>query len=89
MRKLRFLGSTILMTALLIWGCDYGSESTNLTSLGTTSGGSVATLAKVGRTQVWADCELFDSVVTPATFNPESDPFDELYAANFKDGVGL
>lgn len=47
----------------------------------------------LGRTQVWADGELFDSVVTPATFNPESDPFDELYtcgdAGTFKDGIGL
>ncbi|NIR52280.1 hypothetical protein GWO43_27185 [candidate division KSB1 bacterium] len=92
MQKLRFLvklGSTILMMALFIWGCEYGSESTNPIPIETTSGGSGATLAKVGRTQVWADCELFDSVVTPATFKPESDPFDELYAANFKDGVGL
>lgn len=47
----------------------------------------------LGRTQVWVDGELFDSVVTPATFNPESDPFDELYtcgdAGTFKDGVPL
>jgi hypothetical protein len=44
----------------------------------------------VGRTHAWVDGILFRSVVTPATFNPESDPFDELYAgANFYDGVGL
>ena len=47
----------------------------------------------LGRTQVWVDGELFDSVVTPATFKPESDPFDELYtcgpAGTFKDGIGL
>ena len=43
------------------------------------------------RPQTWADCELFGGVVTPATFNPESDPFDELYAggAGFKDGAPL
>ncbi len=31
------------------------------------------------RPQTWVDCELFAGVVTPATFNPASDPFDELY----------
>ena len=34
---------------------------------------------------------LFDGVVTPATFDPESDPFDELYAGGngFLDGKPL
>lgn len=32
------------------------------------------------RPHSWVDCELFAGVVTPATFDPESDPFDELYA---------
>jgi hypothetical protein len=43
------------------------------------------------RPQAWADCELFNSIVTPATFKPESDPFDELYAGGngFKNGVPL
>ena len=40
--------------------------------------GSGATLA---RPSTWVDTELFAGVVTPATFNPESDPFDELYTA--------
>ena len=31
------------------------------------------------RPQTWVDGELFDGVVTPANFNPASDPFDELY----------
>ena len=26
------------------------------------------------RPQTWVDCELFKGVVTPATFDPESDP---------------
>ncbi len=44
-----------------------------------------------GRPQAWVDGELFAGVVTPATFNPESDPFDELYMGGngFKDGVPL
>ena len=43
------------------------------------------------RPQSWVDGELFSGVVTPATFNPESDPFDELYAggSGFLDGVPL
>ncbi len=43
------------------------------------------------RPQSWVDCELFAGVVTPATFDPESDPFDELYAGGegFLDGVPL
>ena len=31
------------------------------------------------RPQSWADGELFAGVVTPATFDPASDPFDKLY----------
>lgn len=47
------------------------------------------------RPETWADGELFAGVVTPATFKPESDPFDELYSCSgppgpsFKDGVPL
>lgn len=43
------------------------------------------------RPQTWVDCELFDGVVTPATFDPASGNFDELYAggSGFKDGVPL
>ena len=45
------------------------------------------------RPQTWVDGELFDGVVTPANFDPSSDPFDELYtcgvAGRFKSGVPL
>lgn len=43
------------------------------------------------RPQIWADGALFDSVVTGASFDPASTPFDELYAGGdgFKDGVPL
>ena len=44
------------------------------------------------RPQTWVDGELFNGVVTPATFDPASDPFDELYggcAGGFKDGAPL
>jgi hypothetical protein len=43
------------------------------------------------RPETWVDGELFDGVVTPATFNPASGNFDELYMGGngFKDGVPL
>ena len=43
------------------------------------------------RPDTWVDGELFAGVVTPATFDPASDPFDELYMGGdgFKDGVPL
>ena len=39
----------------------------------------------------WADCELFDGVVTSTSFKPTAGNFDELYMGGngFKDGVGL
>ena len=43
----------------------------------------------VGRTQVWADCDLYDSVVAPTTFSPTTDPFDKLFSAAFMSGIGL
>lgn len=43
------------------------------------------------RPQTWVDGELFDGVVTPATFKPSSGNFDELYMGGngFKDSVPL
>ncbi|MCI0596188.1 MAG: hypothetical protein L0Z48_06570 [candidate division Zixibacteria bacterium] len=43
------------------------------------------------RPQTWADCELFDGVVTRTDFKPTAGNFDELYAggSGFKDGVPL
>jgi hypothetical protein len=45
----------------------------------------------LGRPNIWADCELFMTVATPATFDPAHGPFDELYGGGngFKDGVPL
>ena len=44
----------------------------------------------LGRAYIWADCEMFLTVGTPATFMPDHGPFDELYGGGngFKDGVG-
>ena len=48
------------------------------------------------RPQTWVDGEIFNGVVTPATFDPASDPFDELYTGcagtgffGFKNGAPL
>ncbi len=47
------------------------------------------------RPQTWVDGELFNGVVTPATFDPGSGNFDELYSCSgppgpsFQDGVPL
>ena len=43
------------------------------------------------RPQTWVDGELFDGVVTSASFEPVSGAFDELYTGGngFLDGVGL
>ena len=39
----------------------------------------VSAQGPLGRPQTWVDGELFDGVVTRATFEPTADPFDELY----------
>ena len=45
---------------------------------------------KTGRTMIWVDCRLYESVVTPAAFKASSGKFDQLYAGGtFKDGIGL
>ena len=43
------------------------------------------------RPQTWVDCELFSGLVTPATFDPSSGNFDELYTSGngFKDMAPL
>jgi hypothetical protein len=52
-----------------------------------------AAIAEAGRPreQVWADGELFGTVVTPAQFNAGQGNFDELYLCpgGFKDGLSL
>lgn len=57
------------------------------------TGGVLAQMGPLDRPQTWVDGELFAGVVTPATFDPESDPFDELYSCGpgggFLNGVPL
>ena len=76
-------------TAFLVSGCD-----TNISAPEDGFDIPGVSFAKGGpnpRPQTWVDGELFHGVVTPATFDPASDPFDELYAGGngFKDGVPL
>ncbi len=56
-----------------------------------TSGSFTVAKGPLPRPHIWADCELFVSVATPATFDPPHGPFDELYAggSGFKEGVPL
>jgi hypothetical protein len=87
MNKLKSLiGISAVITVLFLVGCE---TSNGVDAVGEQES---PTLLKVGRTNVWADCQLYASVVTPANFNPNSDPFDQLYSADFtsfKDGIGL
>jgi hypothetical protein len=87
MNKLKSLiGISAVIAMLFLVGCE---TSNGVDAVGEQES---PTLLKVGRTNVWADCQLYASVVTPATFNANSDPFDQLYAADltsFKDGIGL
>lgn len=91
MRMTKAMCSAIVLTALIGAGCQNfddpsGPEITVAPELSSgTPGGPHP------RPQTWVDGELFGGLVTPATFDPNSDPFDELYAGGngFKDGVPL
>ena len=65
-----------------------GLAAVTIVALGAYAGGGPQP-----RPQTWVDCERFDGVVAPATFDPEADPFDELYmmpgSPGFRDGVPL
>ena len=65
-----------------------GLAAVTIVALGAYAGGG-----PLPRPQTWVDCERFDGVVAPAKFDPEADPFDELYmmpgSPGFQDGVPL
>ena len=89
MYKPKLFAAALAVTALLVNGCANDAVApeddlaTLLSFLHTDRGPNP-------RPQTWVDGELFDGVVTPATFDPASDPFDELYAGNgFLNGVPL
>jgi hypothetical protein len=90
---------TFLSMGLLINACDdpvhedLSPQSLNLIEFlaAMPSDGSVTNGKALPRPMVWGDCELFGSVVTNTSFNPDHGNFDELYAGGngFKEGVGL
>ena len=89
MHKLKFLVGLLTFVIMVISGCQ---NEGNIVTQGNNLATEVTALFKANpRPQTWVDCELFDGVVTPANFDPESDPFDELYAGGngFQDGAPL
>ncbi len=91
MYTIKFLIGALAIAVMVISGCQ---NESNVVSHDNPISSEVTSLLKGGpnaRPQTWADCELFAGLVTPATFKPASDPFDELYAGGngFKDGVPL
>ncbi len=91
MYNLKIFFGILFLLSVVILGCQDGSNTADALEVksGISGDNSFEKGGPLGRPDIWADCELFKSVVTPATFDPQSDPFDELYAASFKDGIGL
>ncbi len=90
MYKPKLFAAALAVTALLVNGCANDAvapEDDVATLLSFLRGGG----GPNPRPQTWVDGELFAGVVTPATFDPASDPFDELYAGGngFRDGAPL
>ena len=101
MRRMILTMEAMILVFGLGLGCQNGTSvvGPNVQDSLVSAGGASTTQLASGsnlasprpRPNSWVDCERFAGVVTPATFNPASDPFDELYAGgnNFKDGVPL
>ena len=93
MYKTKLFAAALVLTAVVLNGCANNAVAPedDLTALiSFLKGGTPAN----PRPHTWVDGELFAGVVTPATFNPASDPFDELYSLGmgrgfFKNGVPL
>jgi hypothetical protein len=89
MYKIIFMVAMLVLAAIIMSACQNEQAIVAQEEL---DNPEAATLLKARpRPQTWVDGELFAGVVTPATFKPESDPFDELYTGGngFKDGVPL
>ena len=91
MYKPKLFAAALAVTALFVNGCANDAvapEDDLATLLSFMRGGG----GPNPRPQTWVDGELFAGVVTKATFNPASHPFDELYTGGengFLDGVPL
>jgi len=89
MKRLTILSVFVVVFALVLTSCDDEGDMMNISGPSVDAQSSDASLMKVGRVQIWADGILFNSIATPATFKPESDPFDILFVgADFKDDAG-
>ena len=85
MYKTKLFAAALLLTAVVLNGCtnEAVAPEDDLEAL-------LPLLNMRGpnpRPQTWVDGELFAGVVTPAEFDPASDPFDELYTLGMVDGV--
>lgn len=80
---------TVLISGVLVFGCQDEGMVVNTGDSDPSETQTTYAVNKVGREFLWADDLLFRTIVTPATFKPASDPFDQLYAGAFKDGYGL
>lgn len=88
MKKLQFVLIGLVALAFGLTACQNTTPTTPDSEPSLSAAQSNASAnARVGRTQIWADDQLFRSVVTPATFKASSTPFDTLYTASFKDGI--
>jgi len=88
MKRFTILSVVLATFVLVLSACDDEGGMMSLSEPDMTAQSQTSGLMKTGRTQIWADGQLFDSIVTPATFKPESEPFDILFNGDFKDGVG-
>ena len=89
MQKIKFIVAALAIAAMVSVGCE---QSSNILAQENSSNSEATSFFKANpRPQIWADCELFNSVVTPATFKPQSEPFDELYTGGngFRNGTPL
>ena len=93
---------TLFLTLMFLISCSPSDEELNdLNTLNSTEDivalltqkSSVSSKnSKRPQPPIWADCMSYTGIIVPATFKPESDPFDELYAmpeATFMDGKPL
>lgn len=88
MKRFTILSVVLAAFVLVLSACDDEGGMMNPSEPGMTAQSPAGGLIKTGRTQIWADGQLFDSIVTPASFKPGHGPFDILFNGNFKDGIG-
>jgi hypothetical protein len=90
MNKSIYVVIAVALLALIFSACEQGDSQVAPMQSENQDGLASQPLAKVGRTMIWADCIVYESIVTPAKFKATSKSFDELYAGGgFMDGLGL